>query len=277
MSITAPFDCHVHSDNSLDGFDPVSLLCETAAAKGLKTLTITDHCEIDTYLTEGYDKVIKQSAYQTRVAKAVFDGQLEVLAGVELGQALHDKARAQEVLGAYPLDFVLASVHNLYEAPDFYFMDYTHVDVNALLHKYYDEIEETCQWGQFDSLAHLTYPLRYICGDHGIAVDMAQFSGQTDRIMKLLIEKNKALEINCSGLRQKIADTMPGEALIRRFRQLGGQYVTLGSDAHKAADIGKGIWEGIQTAARAGFEHVTVFRGRRPFLIPIASLTGGKA
>lgn len=272
MSMMAPFDCHLHSDNSLDGFDPVSLLCESAVEKGLKTITVTDHCEINTYLAEGYYKVIQQSVYQTRMAKAMFEGQLEVMTGVELGQALHDRDCAQKVLETYDLDFVLASVHNLLEAPDFYYMDYTHVDVPHLLHKYFEEIEAVCRWGQFDSLAHLTYPLRYICGDHGIAVDMEDFAQQIDGILSLLVQSHKALEINCSGLRQKIGDTMPGLEIVRRFRELGGQYITLGSDAHKARDIGKGIWQGIETAQKAGFTHVTLFRGRRPFLVPIESL-----
>ena len=115
----------------------------------------------------------------------------------------------------------------------------------------------------------MTYPLRYIVGEHGIEVDMSKFSDKIDEILTLLVENEKALEINTSGLRQKLGATMPEETVIRRFKQLGGEFVTVGSDAHYAKDIGAGIDVAIEIAQRSGFDCVTLFQNRMPVQIPI--------
>ena len=99
----------------------------------------------------------------------------------------------------------------------------------------------------------MTYPLRYIVGEHGIPVDMSKFSDKVDEILSLLVKNEKALEINTSGLRQKLGKTMPEEDVVRRFKQLGGEFVTVGSDAHYAKDIGAGVIVGIDIHNRTDF------------------------
>ena len=79
-------DSHVHSDCSFDGTDPVMMICERAAALGLYSIAVTDHCECDIYYKEGFDRSVVQSFFETRKARAVFYGRLQVYAGIELGQ-----------------------------------------------------------------------------------------------------------------------------------------------------------------------------------------------
>lgn len=133
----------------------------------------------------------------------------------------------------------------------------------------FDELIKLSRWAKFDTLAHMTYPLRYIVGEHGIEVDMSKFSDKIDEILTLLVENEKALEINTSGLRQKLGTTMPEETVVRHFKQLGGEFVTVGSDAHYAKDIGAGIDVAIEIAQRSGFDCVTLFQNRMPVQIPI--------
>lgn len=261
-------DCHTHSDNSRDGVDPMMMMCERAASLGLYTLAITDHCECDTYYAEAYDKSVRQSFFEAHKAKAVFDGRLKILAGVELGQPLQNPEAARDALSACEFDFVLASAHILPGKEDFYEMDYTQNEVYPLLKEYFAYVEDMVKWGQFDSLAHLTYPLRYMVGK-GIQVDLSRFRDEIDRILSSLVKSEKALEINTSGLRQEIGCTMPDADIVSRFRELGGAYVTIGSDAHRWADVGAGIEEGIALAQRVGFSHFTIFEKRVPRLIPI--------
>ena len=116
---------------------------------------------------------------------------------------------AEDILDACDFDFTLASVHNVQGMPDFYELDYSQVDLTKTLHQYFDEILETIEWGKFDSLAHLTYPWRYIVGEHGLAIDDVQLSGRIDEVLTALIKNGKALEVNTSGLRQKLGETMP--------------------------------------------------------------------
>ena len=81
-------DSHVHSDCSFDGTDPVMMICERAAALGLYSIAVTDHCECDIYYKEGFDRSVVQSFFETRKARAVFYGRLQVYAGIELGQPI---------------------------------------------------------------------------------------------------------------------------------------------------------------------------------------------
>lgn len=262
-------DSHVHTDCSRDAADPTSMMCESACRLGLYTLTITDHCECNVYKEEAYDRSVRQSYFEARKASAVFHGRLHVRAGVEIGQPMQNLEAANEVLDACDFDFALASVHNVKGMPDFYELDYGNVQLNDVLMRYFDEIMETIEWGRFDSLAHLTYPWRYIVGEHGLTIDDSLFDERVDQVLKALIASNKALEVNTSGLRQKLGETMPNRKILERYRELGGRLVTVGSDAHRWADVGGGVEEGLALLKKAGFSHFTVYAHHTPKFLPI--------
>ena len=252
-------DCHTHSDCSPDASDPTMMLCECACRLGLYALTITDHCECNVYREEEYDRSVRQSYFEARKASAVFHGRLHVRAGIELGQPMQNIEAAEDILDACDFDFTLASVHNVQGMPDFYELDYSQVDLTKTLHQYFDEILETIEWGKFDSLAHLTYPWRYIVGEHGLAIDDVQLSGRIDEVLTALIKNGKALEVNTSGLRQKLGETMPNLQIVKRYYELGGKLVTLGSDAHRWPDVGAGMEEGMKLIRQAGFTHFALY------------------
>ena len=96
-----------------------------------------------------------------------------------------------------------------------------------------------------------------------------QYAQQLDAVLETLIKNDKALEVNTSGLRQLIGTTLPDENVIRRFRELGGRYVTLGSDAHRWGDVGAGIEDGLNLLLKCGFTHFTVYSKREPVMLPV--------
>ena len=167
-------DLHTHSDHSFDGKQSCMLLCETAVAKGASCIAITDHCEIDSK-TEDFRALCTNQYVETFECKRYFEGQLLVLQGIELGQAIYNIPLANHILDKFNYDFVLGSIHNLPEMEDFFFMDYKDKDVYDLLSRYFQKELELAKWGGFDSLAHLTYPLRYMVGEQKIPVDMTRF------------------------------------------------------------------------------------------------------
>lgn len=260
-------DSHVHSDSSRDANDPVMMMCESAARLGFYSLTITDHCECNVYRSESYDRSVRQSYFETRKASAVFNSRLHVYAGVELGQAMQDQEAAEDVLNACDFDFTLASVHNVKNLPDFFDVDYSKVDMDDILNRYFDELMETIEWGKFDSLAHLTYPWRYMDGKRKAPAHT--YSDRIDMVLKALIAKHKALEVNTSGLRQKIGKTLPDLPILARYRELGGKLITIGSDAHRWADVGGGIEQGLSLLCSAGFHHFTIYQHHEPKMLPI--------
>ena len=164
---------------------------------------------------------------------------------------------------------MLGSVHNLENMEDFFFLDYKDYDVYDLLGRYFENIYTLCEWNNFDSLAHLTYPLRYITGKHKITVDLARFGDIIDSILALLVKNEKALEINTSGYFNEMKDILPGADIVKRFKELGGKYITIGSDSHYCDKIGMGIEQGMDAALKCGFTHITVFENREPKLLEI--------
>ena len=262
-------DSHTHSERSFDGNDGVMMMCEQAAGIGIYSLTITDHCECNEYYEKNVREDISRSVTDIYRARGMYHNRLKVYTGIELGQPTQDTKAAQEALLLGNYDFVLGSLHNLKGEQDFYFLEYTEETAGLFLTHYLRELKELAEQNIFDSLAHLDYPLRYIIGNAGIHPDMKMFSDMLDDVLLTVIKNEKAIEINTSGLRQIIGRTLPDENVIRRFRELGGKYVTLGSDAHRWGDIGSGIEEGLEMLASCGFTHFTVYEKREPQLLPI--------
>lgn len=269
MEFKKLIDLHTHTDNSPDGTHSTIYMCEQAEFAGIRGIAFTDHCEVDSYEKDHYDRSVMQSYFEVAKARSVFMGRLIVLEGIELGQPAYNPELAEKIISTYDYDIVLGSVHNLRDEQDFFFMDYEDRDVNELFDRYLDALIEMTQWGGFDVLTHLTYPLRYIEGEHGYKIDLKRFSDKIDTILKNLAESGKALEINTSGLRQKIGRTLPTLDYVKRFKEFGGEYITVGSDSHRAEDIGKNLGDGMQTALDAGFKYITLFQSRIPVPIPI--------
>ena len=266
-------DIHTHSDNSFDAKSSVDAMCEAAVKRGLSVLAVTDHCEAE-YIRCGedcefgsFDRQIPKSIADIRAAQKKYEGKLKLLCGLELGEPMHDPEQTKQALAYGDFDFVLASVHNLCGRDDFYYMDFKTVDVGEILREYFDELAETAAFPHFDSLSHLTYPLRYIVEREGYYPDLTPFEGQIENIFNILIKNKKALEINVSGLFKPIGRTLPDLRLVKKFRDMGGEHITLGTDAHSADMVGKGIVEGVAVAKQAGFSHYTIFENHRPVLI----------
>jgi histidinol-phosphatase (PHP family) len=265
-------DLHTHTDNSFDGNHSAIFLCETAVEQGLRAVAFTDHVEMDFYREQSFDRTAKQSYFEAVKARSAFRGKLIVCAGLELGEPTYNLPEAEALLQLYSYDIVLGSIHNLRGKKDFWFLPYADYDdaaIAALLHEYFDELLALAQWGKFDVLSHLTYPLRYICGEHGFQVDVMDYAGQIDAVLAAAVQNQLALEINTSGLRQKLGKTMPDEYFVRRFKELGGARITIGSDAHYAEHLGAGLEAGMELALRCGFTHTTLYQGREPVQVEI--------
>ena len=262
-------DTHNHTDNSFDGNHSPVYMCEAACNKGLRAIAFTDHCEVDAFDSEG-ERNVRQAFFEIAKAKSAFMGKLLVLNGIELGQPAYDIETAEKILASQKFDIVIGSVHNLRNRKDFYYIeDFSQIDVKSTMEEYFTEILTMLEWGNFDILAHLTYPFRYLYSRNNIRVDAAEYKNQIDEILSLTAEKNIALEINAAGLRQPINRLSPEIDVIKRFKELGGKLVSVGSDAHYAQHIAVGVKDAMVAAKEAGFDCVTLFQKRQPVEIPI--------
>ncbi len=263
-------DMHSHSDNSPDGVHSPMYMCEQAVANGLRALAITDHCEIDKFIEQRYSSSLFHSYFECSKARNAFEGQLLVLIGVEIGQPLSNLSLCESILSKYPYDFVLGSVHTPRGmTQDIKEIDYTKIDVYEFMNNYFDELTEIAKWDGCDALAHITCPMRHIQGKYKIDFDYNKVSDSLDKLLRAIIDNGKSLEVNTSGLRQPIGLTMPDESIIRRYRELGGKYITIGSDSHTANDVGAGIEEAMKLIKNCGFDKLTFFVSREIIQIDI--------
>lgn len=265
-------DLHMHTESSFDGNYPAAEMCKSAVANGLSTIAFTDHFDVDFFERHNLDTRQKTSYADIISAREEFSDKITVLRGIEMGQPTYDIPLTEKSLACYEYDFVIGSIHNLREMPDFGDLDYksmTENEIYSLLDKYFEEELILAKWNGFDTLAHLTYPMRYIVQAGRKEIELSRYNDITDEIFKVLIANGKALEINTSGLRQPIGKTMPTENYVRRFKELGGELLTLGSDAHFTEHVGAGIDNGYEIAENCGFEYVTYFKDRKPVQVKI--------
>lgn len=268
-------DTHIHSDNSKDADHSVTLICEKAIMAGLRAIAITDHCECLEYEQHNHAVTCRQSVFEANKASLVFNGQLVVCSGVELGSPVRNLEATADVLKNH-FDFVLASVHRIRgKKKSFANLDYTR-EANRpefLIPRYFDDIIEMAEWNGFDALSHLTYPLRYYPAHLLAEFDIMQCEEQIRHILKILAQNGKALEINTFGGEYKLktftADTYPSVEIVKMFKEVGGEYITVGSDAHNAYSVGNKIADAYDMAKSAGFKYVTLYQEREAVPVKI--------
>ncbi len=262
-------DAHVHSDNSYDALDPTIKLCEYAEKIGLYSVTITDHCNCNEYVQRDSRRAIRQAFFQVKKAQSVFKDSINVLAGIELGQPTHNRTAAEDALAQTDFDFVLAGIHKLKNSDNFSKINFTNDNVNNILMRYFDEILDLINWGNFDSLAHLNYPLKFVAQKTQLCIDTNSISKKINTITLELAKRKKALEIDDYMLTATPANPLCATNILRAFKRFGGTNITFGSNAHTYKNIGDGINSGLKAALTAGFTHFALFKNRAPHLMPI--------
>ncbi|MBE6848594.1 MAG: histidinol-phosphatase HisJ family protein [Ruminococcus sp.] len=272
-----PMDCHTHTDCSPDSDAPAAAMLASAQAKGIGVYALTDHIELCRFWQQGFYDVparneedffdyaarYERAMQQNQMAKALWRGDMQIISGIEMGEPNADFALAESLLQDKRLDFVIASLHELPDKLDFYFLDYAQEDVDALLNAYFSELLRICQWGKFDVLGHLTYPLRYIA-QAGITVDMAQWREPVAECLKAVIRNRRGIEINTSGYSQSYGKPYPDRECLELYKDLGGSILSLGSDAHAPSAVGGGIAQGAALAKACGFHKVSYFLRHEP-------------
>lgn len=273
------FDYHMHSLYSGDipkgKGNSINELCENAISKGISEIAITDHYDVDGIYYGAFPMLDIGSVYRDiLIAREKYGERLSVLFGIEIGQACHMPLETNRLLNRYPFDFVIGSVHSVRGIIDFAELKVETMDDKELLllwDKYISEMKELIEWGNFCTLAHMTYPFRYLkfAGREQL-LDLENKGREVfEDILKSIIKKGISLEVNTSGLRQGLGQTMPNDDLIRFYKELGGEMITIGSDAHCSRDIGADIEDTTEKLKAFGFEYITRYKNRKPYMVKI--------
>lgn len=258
-------DYHLHSTFSGDGKSSIEEICLSAKAKGFTHIAITDHHDIGNPPFELKD-VGKYSDEMAR-CKALFPG-LNIARGMEMDYRPHTWEKTRIIPGQYDLDFALLSLHFI-DGVDPYLPEYFEHRSQREGYAHYlgrmaDMIRATeGPW----VLSHLTYVAKFARFNEP-ALRYAEYADELDEVLRLAVAKGYGLEVNASGIKNN-AGLLPGSDTLRRYRELGGEIVTVGSDAHSAEDLGRWIKEAVAAVQEAGFEYLAVFKGLKPQFIKI--------
>lgn len=258
-------DYHLHSNNSPDSKAEMESICAAAVRRGFQEIAITDHFECYTpthprgFFTERYLQKVQADVQRCREQ---FEGQLIIRQGIEIGQPGSNPALAAEIMEKFQFDYVIGSLHKMHDL-DLGMISYREQRVDELCQRYLSFLYDLVDLGDFDCLGHIDLIKRY-AARQGIPLNLCDYPEQLDAILEKLIARGKGLEINTSGLRQAARETLPSHRLLARFRALGGEILTIGSDAHRPEDVGAGYEAALAAAKAAGFRYLALFEGRRP-------------
>jgi histidinol-phosphatase (PHP family) len=268
-------DTHTHTNFSFDGHNTPDEMCAAAVAAGLAVIAITDHYDADGVIEGLYPPYFAEEAKNAILAaRTKYAPELRVVYGIEIGQPYAYPAECEAFTRECGFDFIICSLHNLIGVPDFSFLKYDNMPQELIERLWERALEEiyTLLLGYkgftINTLGHLTYPVRYI-KRAGRELDMTRFYDSTAQIYRRMKERGIALEVNTSGIRGGAGMTFPDTGLLRLYRECGGEMLTVGSDAHYAADIGADIADTYDMLAGLGFRYVTYFIEGKPEFIKI--------
>lgn len=260
------FDNHTHSQFSPDSATSMQELANQAVATGAAGISFTDHLDLDA--PRNADKFVfdieKQQDELRRVAESYL-GKLRIFRGIELGLQPCAMKSTRDYTAHRNFDVVVASIHFV-DGLDPYFGDYyMEKDYRMAYGRVFELMYSTAvEYGDFDIIGHFDYIARY--APYKVRdILYKNFPDELDAILRFLAENGKALEINTKtygdqrGHIQKL-DT----AVLRRFRELGGEAVSLGSDSHNAyrvCDKFPYFWEVVKSC---GFGNLVYFENRKP-------------
>ncbi len=255
------FDFHIHSRVSFDGHDTGEALAGAAVEAGLKEICFTDHMDYDP-LAQVQTMLFAQEDYRAEYDGLEIPG-LKIRRGVEFGMNPNNAARMEEDAKAYPYDFVLGSVHFV-DGLDVYFRPYWQgKSVHEAERRYLEETLACLQrHDAFDVLAHLNFISKASAHPGPRPLPYAEHREIVDEILRILVKKGKGLEMNTSGV-DRCGGYLPTADIFRRFRELGGEIVTVGSDAHRCNRVGQYCGTAAEIL-RDIFGHVCTFEGRKP-------------
>lgn len=264
-------DMHSHSQISPDCDVPLAEMVRAAARAGLREFCVSDHHDLlDYYGVPAGPFDWPAAKEQYRAVKAALGDSLTLRLGLELGSAPYDPdaARAALAQGGEELDFVLGSLHNWIGFHGNDLLDTTSYQGNEPLARRAMESTLDHTWTLvtqlpdcYDSLAHISYPLRYIRGD-GIDLTMEDYEERVRAVFAEIARTDHAMEVNVWAGR----DLASWPLLLSWFKECGGRLVTVGADAHRPEHVAKGIPQALEMIKTAGFDHVTTYERRKPVL-----------
>lgn len=262
-------DCHMHTNHSGDSKTPMEDMIRQAISLGLQTICFTEHNDFEYPYEEEYPSnpfLLNTDSYLYELLqlREKYASQIKVLFGVELG--LQPEVLRQNAVYArsYEFDFIIGSSHLCHGKDPYYPSFFAGRSDEEAYREYFESILENInKFSNYDVYGHLDYVVRYGASkDENYCYD--RYKDIFDRILEALLEKEKGLEINTGGLKKGLKDAHPCMEVLKQYRRMGGEIITIGSDAHDPGHIADSFDRAYDILTECGFKYYTIFEKRLP-------------
>lgn len=268
MSITT--DYHMHSHNSGDSRMDMSAMLEYLIGKGITDMCFTEHYDADYVYdrpdsTPGMFELDLKSYYKEFLEKkALYGGRINMNFGVELGIQAHLADMLKSYVKSHDFDFIIASNHLCHRKDPYYPYFFEGRSDKEAFREYFESILESVKaFNDYDVFGHLDYAVRYAPeGDKNYFYN--DYADLFEEILKTIIADGHGLELNTKGFRYNLKSSNPSEDILRRYKELGGEIITIGSDAHELSELAFGLERAGKILKAVGYKYYTTFSGRVP-------------
>jgi len=265
-------DFHMHSNFSGDSKAALGHMVHGAVARGMDIICFTDHndpsfpypCEEEIGMfdldTDRYMDCLLQTA-------DLYKDKITIRRGVEIGIQTHIYKELNDYVQKYPFDFVIGSSHLCLGMDPYYPAFWEGRSLKDGLNVYFEDIRQNVHsYNNYDVYGHLDYIVRY-----GPSKD-ARYSYEKyrdifDVILKTIIENGKGIELNTGGVKYGLKDLHPATSILKRYKELGGEIITIGSDAHTPENLLGHFPRAGLVLKECGFQYYTIFIERKPTFI----------
>lgn len=258
-------DYHIHTEYSFDSKESMENIAHNAIERGLQEIALTDHYEtLDP--GERLDQVIDYREYIQELdrVRARYGDRLRIKLGSEINMEIPMQGQIESCLREHPFDFVIGSLH----AVDFVDVGmhsyYQELSVDEYHRKYFEDLLRAVNSDfTFSVLGHIDFVTRY-GGYRNNVVSVKKHHEVLTEIMKKVISTGRGIELNTSALRYGLKDFHPSQDILRLYRELGGEIITIGSDSHTAGTLAQDFKEAEALLLHLGYRYYSVFERMRP-------------
>ena len=256
-------DYHMHTSFSKDSDASPEEMIKEAIRRGLTSICITDHQDMD-YSEPGFEIDFPRYFEELLALQKKYQEKLDIRIGTELGLQAHLQEQNAQVTKVYPFDFVIGSLH-LVDGIDPYYGTFFEGKTDEAGCRRFLELtwENVKQADYIDVLGHLDYIVRF-AKDPKHTYRPAEYADLLDMILKYLIEHGKGLEVNTAGYKYGLSFAHPHPDILKRYRELGGEIITIGSDGHRPEHLAYDFHKVREVLVSCGFKYYTEFRQRSP-------------
>ncbi len=267
-------DYHLHSSFSGDCETPMEEMVKKGLELGLTHMCFTEHMDMDFIYVKPEEAgmfELDTDAYRRGLKKCreKYADRITVGYGVEIGVQPHISEKLTDYVHGHAFDFVIASSHVCNRKDPYYPYFYEGRSESEAYGEYFASILDNLKrFRDFDVYGHLDYVVRY-GPNKDREYGYAKYKEILDAILQWLACHGKGLEINTGGIGYGLKEPNPCTDIIRRYRELGGETVTIGSDAHVPGRIAQSFSRAEEILKNCGFRYYAIFSGRVPQYIKL--------